>query len=226
MKKIYIYLMIAIVMLITTTGCDNSEKNESLNKKNSKLELYRIDVENIGYFNEKLITYKLEDSAGNRILLMITGNDAEDCSYFQTEKYTGKLIQTNFKTCSYSVKENNITLDISANKLSVDNPDTSYEHSSNEIVSFTITGKFHETGKNLIATINGSQYELVNSTYQKIKEMGLEKALVDPKTSAIYDLDGLSIWGHGENNQKESLDLSQYDIKDMEVDHSPWNTNR
>jgi len=220
MKKLFICVYLGL-MIIGVTGCSNNEEQSSI-KKESKPELYRVDVENADYLNTGLVIYKHSDNLGTETMFQINSDNSCYYQYKESNSSLFTIKQAGSGACSFSVKENNITITLALSVMMTAYPGTVNSSTIRNTEYGTINGKFDETGKTLILN---NELELISLDYKKIKEMGLSKILINPKTNEMYDLDGLSIWERGEEQQKVQLDLSQYEIKDMIIEHQPWSTD-
>lgn len=221
MKKLCTILLCTFI-LVGLIGCGSEIEKEE------KKVLYKIDVENIPYLGREdfLMLYRFYDMYGNEITLSMDDYGYSECSYYYTEKYTNLLIQKNFKSCRYSVENNKITLELTVLNLTVTNPNEVYASSTSTEEDLIITGMFDETGKQLVLTIDGKEYKLLNEDYRDAKdEYYLTYALYDAETGEIYDLKGKSIRKYGENYERIELDLSEYEIKEELIPHEPFNKN-
>lgn len=217
--KILPILIIASSVLFIG-GCGKKEINSENNYDDvdtAKKVLYNIKIENLDYINQSILNYNYEDEY-KKIFLQID-DTLNNCSFYykDTDGINGIYWTANNDNCKFSVKEGILTLDLYA-KVIISNV-SSYEQ------NIKLNGEFDITGKNLKININNKTYEILESTYVKLLETGHDEALVDPNTHTIYSLDGESIWGSGFDNEKEQLDLSEYDIQDMTISYENlWST--
>lgn len=195
--KCLIYFMLILICI----GCNN----DAVSKNDEKPILYKINIKDINYLNSAVLNYNYVENS-NKIFFQISKDSISDCFYYDKFDIDGKTIHKTSNSCSYSINNDEIKIDLEVKRI-ISNQPTVEEY-------ITIEGSVFENGKMINLLIDNKEYKLLEDTYVKLLKKNMDVVLVDPKSEEIFDLDGVSIWEHGENLKKIELDLSEYHIID------------
>lgn len=209
-------LVLCVIVLFSLTGCE------------SKKVLYKMRIEDLPYGNLDVLSYRYTDADGNKINILFDDVFSQPCSYYATIKDKTTTRQENYNTCSYTVKDNILTLGLYVKRMIWLNNDSDY-FISDTYEYFELYGKFDKSFKQLTLDIDNKEYVLLNPVYEKMLDAHMEYALYDEETNEFFDLNGLSILeivpDEDTLTKKLQLNLSEYKIKDGYTKHEPWIIN-